>query len=230
MVLKYDLRKDHKNESGEQGIIIKYNAKGEKSPWRLSTGVYIRKEFFVNGVITDPDIPAAARSERQTQVNLVMKRVKGIIKDFQEDGINEPPIKDVKSKYSDLFNKKEEELKEVPEIVFEPETTYTPITAFEKFIADSKSGERREHKGQIVAPRTIDNYQSTLNILNSFIKGKKYNLDTWDKLDYKFYLAFTNYMFDDLKHFDGNCGKNVKHIKTVLNWAVGKKIIPKQII
>jgi integrase len=226
-VLKLDIRKDHKNELGESSIIVKYNATGEKSPLRISTGVYVNKDFFTNGVITDPSIPAAARKERQSQIDDIKKRVEHVRDSFREEGIDQPLGRDIKARYDELYNQRKEE----PE---EPESPapvqLSPFETLDLLIEESENGKRRSKSGDKVVYGTLKNYKSARAILQTFVKETGYKLDKWEDFTYDdFYLKFTDFCFDTQKYYDNNTGRYVKNIRTFLNYALEKKFIPNKI-
>lgn len=97
---------------------------------------------------------------------------------------------------------------------------------FEKFIQHSQNGKRLQPNGKRISAGTIKNYRATLNLLTRFCKEKNFDLrirpvkqnrarEVEAEKNYwkKFYKKFSNFLYDDLGHFDnyvGMCFKNIK--------------------
>ena len=218
------LRKKPLNSAGECAILITYRAKGEPVPLKISTGVYVKEEYFNNDLITEPDF--ATRQIKQQEVNDFIIRLNKIIRLFQEDGTAEPTAKQVKEKYDELYNQKQEGPSTPKPVV---RKKLKPLEAFQKFIDDSDSGKRRSASGGFIEKGTVKNYRSTKLNLEKFQTHAKYDLSKWENFNDEFYFAFTDYCFDVLNHFDNNVGKYVKQIRTWLNWCTAKGIIPEKI-
>ena len=225
---KFTLRPGYKNSAGESPVILTYRAKGEKDFMRKTTGIFCKKDFLLHNVISDPGLHFNIRKERQEVLDVMMKRVKKIIRYFEEEeGILYPEWRRVEQQYEKLYNPKaENERITVPALLVVKKLT--PMESFQKFIDDSANGVRRTKKGGKLAKDTLKNYRSTNYILKKFIAHTKYDLSNWENINYEFYCRFTDYCFDVLGHFDNNVGKYVKQLRAWLTWALEEGIIDKK--
>ena len=228
---KLSIRKDRKNEAGECMVIARYRAKGESSPLRLSTEIYIQENYFQDGVINGYDLHT--RRLKQKELDDFLIRLNGIIDGYKKEGILEPTGKQVKERYDDLYSTKKEE---TTTPVIEPiKVKLSPFEAFEKYINDSDTGVRLLD-GKHISNGTLKNYKSAKNILEGFIEEKMkeetesnpFNLK-WEHINYQFYLNFCNYCWYDLNHFDNNLGKYITRLRAFLNYCVDEEIIEKPI-
>lgn len=220
---KLSLRKDRTNDNGECMVMARYRAKGEKTPLRLSTEIYVDPAIFQDGVIIGGDIHT--RRLKQKELDDFLIRITGIIDSFKKDGTLEPLGTQVKARYDELYNKKEEPKQEIPVPVAQVPAQLSVFEAFQKFIDDSESGERLDKNGKRIENGTIKNYRSTLKLLKSFEKETGYIL-TWETVNYQFYKAFCNYCFDVKLYYDNNTGKYIKDLKSFLNYSHGEEFIP----
>lgn len=223
------LRKKPLNPEGECAIQITYRKKGELVPLKISTGVYVKEENFKNGLIIEPDF--TSRQAKQKEVNSFVIRLNKIIREFQEAGIMEPGAKEVKERFSELYEKKEG-LKEIENAQASAEKSLRklkPLLAFEKFIEVSESGERRKQRGGKLRKSSIAMYKAAKSTVEKFVEETDYDLSRWENLNEAFYYAFTDFCFDKLNLYDNTTGKYVKQLRTWLNWCCAKEITPKKL-
>ena len=97
-------------------------------------------------------------------------------------------------------------------------------SCFERFITESKNGERRTKKGKIFSSGTTKQYKYNLRVIQDYEKytGSKI---TWDSINDKFYNKFTNYLWDERGCFDNVVGARVKILKTFLRWVQEEGIV-----
>lgn len=174
---KFTLKSGYTNKENEYRVILTYRAKGEKDFMRKTTGVFCRKGFLNNGIISDPILHPNIRNERQEILDTIMQRIKRIIKHFQEEeGIYEPEWRLVENRYEELFNSKDG-LNDKPVPSPQEAKKLSPMESFQKFINDSASGIRRTKKGGKIAKDTVKNYRSTKLNLEKFAKHTGYKID-----------------------------------------------------
>lgn len=106
---------------------------------------------------------------------------------------------------------------EVAQVLFFP--------ALKRFIEDSRSGQRRTSKGKRIKPLTIKQYEGLQSVLLKYNETIALKI-SWQRLDLKFYHAFTDYCWDELDMYDNRVGTLVKNLKVFLNWCAGEGIIP----
>jgi integrase len=110
-------------------------------------------------------------------------------------------------------------------------TTYCFLTLYEKFISDSRRGKRLQPNGKRLSVGTVENYRYTKKLIEQFCTCKQFVLrilpgqkltkrerevekNYWKK----FYLRFTDYLYDDLCYFDNYVGATIKNIRTFFNY------------
>lgn len=102
---------------------------------------------------------------------------------------------------------------------------------YDKFINDSNKGRRLQPNGKRISAGTVQNYYYTYLLLQRFCNVKQFDLricptrrlnmrELTTEKNYwkKFYKRFTDYLYDDLGHFDNYVGVTVKHIRTFFNY------------
>jgi len=95
----------------------------------------------------------------------------------------------------------------------------------------TKSSKRRKSNGEIIAQSSIQSYDALLSLIiryethidNSLIiydfrKANKREVERVKKYWIKFYRSFTDFLYDELNHFDNNVGHMTKLIRTFFNW------------
>lgn len=102
---------------------------------------------------------------------------------------------------------------------------------FEKFIKESKNGKRLQPNGKRISPGTVANYQYAGQLLQDFCAkyeftlrfqpvhrlGKR-ELQAVKKYWKKFYMQFTQYLYQDCGHFDNYVGQTLKIVRTFFNY------------
>ena len=79
-----------------------------------------------------------------------------------------------------------------------------------------------EHRRISHSKSTIFKYHTTLRHLKDF--SKKYNIElSFDNIDLKFYDKIMAYFISDLGHLNNSIAKNIKMLKTFLNWATERE-------
>jgi len=102
---------------------------------------------------------------------------------------------------------------------------------YEKFIQNSKQGRRLQPNGKRFSTGTTDNYYHTLQTLRKFCADKQFDLRlrpisrlnsreliAEKKYWKKFYMEFTDYLYDDCGHFDNYTGSIIKNIRIFFNY------------
>lgn len=105
-----------------------------------------------------------------------------------------------------------------------------------KFINEAKKGKHLQTNGKRIKPASIKNYYYLELLLTKFSAQKKFNIrlknssnltkkQFEDEKKYwkEFYLAFTNYLYDDLKHYDNYVGRNIKLLRSFFNYLINEK-------
>jgi site-specific recombinase XerD len=88
----------------------------------------------------------------------------------------------------------------------------------QKFIDDTTNGIRKSPQGRKLGKDSIQVAEATKMHLENFCREKRYRL-TFFNVNEKFYKKFTDYLYDDLDHYDNTVGKYIRNLKTFLNWA-----------
>jgi site-specific recombinase XerD len=88
----------------------------------------------------------------------------------------------------------------------------------QKFIDDTKNGVRKSQKGKKLGKDSVQVAEATKMHLETFCREKRYRL-TFSNINEKFYKKFTDYLYDDLDHYDNTVGKYIRNLKTFLNWS-----------
>ncbi|MBA4198830.1 MAG: hypothetical protein C0459_14885 [Chitinophaga sp.] len=121
-----------------------------------------------------------------------------------------------------------------------PATHYQQLLPlYQQFINSSKRGLRRKPDGNKITNGTIDNYSNTYRLLEQFATTKQFDLrirlftrlnkrELITEKNYwkKFYRAFTDYLYEDLNHYDGYTGSSIKNIRTFFNYLITEKQLP----
>lgn len=105
------------------------------------------------------------------------------------------------------------------------------IKLFRSFIRDSQTGKRLKKDGKKIRSGTIDSYTYTFKNLVKFSEEKKFelrlylvkNLNTREFEQAKkywkgFYKEFTDYLYNDLDHYDNYVGLMIKSLRTFFNY------------
>ncbi|PBQ30216.1 hypothetical protein CNR22_24305 [Sphingobacteriaceae bacterium] len=114
--------------------------------------------------------------------------------------------------------------------------TYELLPLFRKFINELKKGKHLQKNGKRIKTGSIDNYVYLENLLREFSIQKgfairmknvtgltKKQFDDEKKYWQSFYLAFTNYLYDELKHYDNYVGRMIKLLRSFFNYLVNEK-------
>lgn len=112
---------------------------------------------------------------------------------------------------------------------------YEILPLLKSFIGENRRNKRTQKGGQSLTSGTKRNYLQLYKLLSSFNLRTNYPLRlkslTKDKRVIKmerqyysqFYRQFTDFLYDDLGHFDNYVGHNIKMLKTFLNWVSRSK-------
>lgn len=109
--------------------------------------------------------------------------------------------------------------------------TYSFVSLFERFIAESKTGKRLQSNGKKISTGTIRNYIYCLKLVERFCREKTFVLNIRDERrlncrqtqrerNYwkRFYKKFTDYLYNELGFFDNYVGSNIKTLKAFFNY------------
>lgn len=118
-------------------------------------------------------------------------------------------------------------------------TEYQLLPLFRKYINSIKKGKHLQNNGKKIKSASIDNYLYLEKLLTDFCSAKGFNLRIRpiavysqkqfnDEKKYwkEFYLSFTNYLYDDLGHFDNYVGSTIKLLKAFFNFLNTQAGIP----
>jgi integrase len=200
-------------------LIIRYDGEVVKYP----TGKSIHPKFW-------NDTDQLARSVKdfpQSKVfNDVLKNIKGTAeKAFLqiEAELGRPPHP------KELTSRIDAELERDSNPAASPEAEYRPPTfleLFKRFIDDSESGLRLTASGKKFDKRSIQKYNTTYSVLETF--GRNYHL-AFETIDKNFYTKFVDFLNKPIYGKDkkiikksyslNNVGKYIQVIKTFLNYA-----------
>lgn len=104
---KFTLRLGYKNNAGESPVILTYRGEGEPDFMRKATGIFCKKSFLINNIISDPDLHPKIRKERQEVLDVMLNRIRKIIKNLkEEEGIIQPGWRLVDQRYGELYDAK----------------------------------------------------------------------------------------------------------------------------
>jgi len=108
---------------------------------------------------------------------------------------------------------------------------YDFFPLYEKFVRDSQSGKRLQPNGKRYSSGTVKNYSSTQKVLQGFCQAKSFVLRIFPEQaltkreaerekNYwkKFHRRFTDYLYNDLGHFDNYVGATLKNVKTFFGY------------
>ena len=216
---KFNFYLRDKLKEGETPIIlfISFNSNRLKYP----TDKFIHPKFW-----NDQKNQQQAREVKEFPLakilNKNLKFLKGTAEKELETLSNElqrtPSIEELKKRLDEVLNPSEarEEEKRLP----------TFLELFKRFIQDSETGIRLTSTGKRFDKRSIQKYNTTYSVLETF--GKKYHL-TFDTIDKNFYTKFVDYLNKPIFGKDkevikasfslNNVGKYIQVIKTFLNYA-----------
>lgn len=115
-------------------------------------------------------------------------------------------------------------------------TEYPLLPLLHKYINEIKKGKHLQKNGKKIKPSSVRNYFYLELLLIRFSESKKFNIRLTttvnpskkqfeDEKKYwkDFYLKFTNYMYDDLKHHDNYVGRMIKLLRTFFNYLITEK-------
>ncbi len=113
---------------------------------------------------------------------------------------------------------------------------YELLPLFRKFINEVKKGKHLQKNGKKIKPASIRNYQYLELLLTRFSAEKKFNIRVRntaglsqkqfeDEKKYwkEFYLSFTAYLYEDLRHRDNYVGRMVKLLRSFFNYLINEK-------
>lgn len=113
----------------------------------------------------------------------------------------------------------------------QPKKMYNLLELFDKFIKDSSTGKRLQKNGKKLRSGSVENYIYLRKLLNDFSVAKNFQMHirTVTKLTKRefsaekkywkvFYKRFTDYMYNDLGHFDNYVGNNMKMLRVFFNY------------
>lgn len=105
------------------------------------------------------------------------------------------------------------------------------IKLFEEFIKASYKGHRTKKNGEKIRTQTVDNYTYALKLLLEFSQKKQFEIKLFlanhlspselvkaKKYWQKFYQEFTDYLYDDLGHYDNYVGATIKQLRVFMNY------------
>jgi integrase len=206
-----------KTKDGDTPIIlfISFNSNRLKYP----TGKVIHPKFWNEGeqiARQVKDFPLAKI------LNEHLKFLNGTAEKELETLANElqrpPSIDELKKRLDEVLNPSEASEEENRPPTF--------LELFKRFIQDSETGIRLTSTGKRFDKRSIQKYNTTYSVLETF--GKKYHL-TFDTIDKNFYTKFVDFLNKPIYGKDkkvikasfslNNVGKYIQVIKTFLNYA-----------
>jgi integrase len=120
----------------------------------------------------------------------------------------------------------------MPKIV----TEYPLLPLLHKFINEAKKGKHLQTSGKKIKPASIKNYYYLELLLIKFSNEKEFsirvkNVANLTKKQFEdekkywkdFYLQFTNYLYNDLNHYDNYVGRLIKLLRSLFNYLNTEK-------
>ncbi|HWY37983.1 MAG TPA: tyrosine-type recombinase/integrase [Bacteroidia bacterium] len=108
---------------------------------------------------------------------------------------------------------------------------YDLLELLQKFISANRRGKRLQKSGKRLTSGTVENYTYLYKLLSHFSSEKQFplrirtvsrlnkkELKTEQNYWEKFYRKFTDYLYDDLDHYDNYVGMQAKHLRSFMNW------------
>lgn len=105
-----------------------------------------------------------------------------------------------------------------------------------KFINEAKKGKHLQTSGKKIKPASIKNYYYLQLLLIKFSEEKEFylrvkNISNFTKKQFEdekkywkdFYLHFTNYLYNDLDHYDNYVGRLIKLLRSLFNYLNNEK-------
>ncbi|MEP7264399.1 MAG: hypothetical protein ABI772_07875, partial [Bacteroidota bacterium] len=102
---------------------------------------------------------------------------------------------------------------------------------YDKFVKNSISGKRLQKNGKRLRSGSAENYKYLRKLLSDFSIEKKFKLRIRSSVKFgkreftveksywkKFYKKFTDYLYNDLGHFDNYVGNNIKMLRVFFNY------------
>jgi integrase len=115
-------------------------------------------------------------------------------------------------------------------------TSYPLLPLIHRFINELKKGKHLQTNGKKLKSSSIQNYKYLELLLVKYCNKKNVNLrlriitdlnkkqfDLEKKYWKYFYLDFTNYLYNDLKHFDNHVGRMIKLLRSFFNFLINEK-------
>lgn len=115
-------------------------------------------------------------------------------------------------------------------------TQYPLLPLFRRYVNDLKKGRHVQNNGKRIKKGSIENYLFLEKLLTDFNREKQFELrvcilnaakkkqfDEEQKYWKKFYHEFTNYLYDDLGHFDNYVGMITKLLRAFFNYLTSQK-------
>ncbi len=115
-------------------------------------------------------------------------------------------------------------------------TEYSLLPLFRKYINEIKKGKHIQKNGKRIRTGSIENYLYTEKLLHNFCAEKNFALririiniqkksefEAEKKYWKSFYTSFTNYLYDDLGHYDNYVGSVIKLIRAFFNYLYPEK-------
>jgi integrase len=115
-------------------------------------------------------------------------------------------------------------------------TEYELLPLLHKFINEVKKGKHLQKNGKRIKPASIRNYYYLELLLTRFSEQYKFkirlkNTANFSKKQFEdekkywkdFYIAFTAYLYDDLKHHDNYVGRMIKLLRSFFNFLINEK-------
>jgi len=110
--------------------------------------------------------------------------------------------------------------------------------AYDRFLADSRTGRRLQPNGKRISKGTLANYEFTQKVIAEFCSCKKFGLrlrsgrwlnsrELMSERNYwkRFYKSFTDYLYDDREYFDNYTGQIIKNLKVFFNYLNKEKMM-----
>lgn len=115
-------------------------------------------------------------------------------------------------------------------------TEYPLLPLLRKFISEASKGKHLPRTGKKITRGSVQNYRYLENLLANFSIEKKFPLriknvtllkkgqfDEEKKYWKDFYFRFTNYLYDDLDHYDNYVGRTMKLLRSFFNYLNDEK-------
>lgn len=189
------LNKNKKDSKGLVPIILQCSHKNQR--FKYFTGEKIDPKYWSKTKASYIKPSYDDDSTLDTYLKGLVKKIEKIVREAKSDD-KTITVEYIKAKFLENSNQ-------------DTEKTFFPI--FDKFLAASESSKTHG---------TIKNYKNSLKCFKDFGINKNFSFD-FELINNSFYEDFVEYLIKTKEFSNNTIGKNVKVLKTFLNWTIENK-------